>query len=51
MELKREVRTAQNDKGESYSYDVYYVEIKGIKVDLKPKDSTAKQLLKNELDK
>lgn len=51
LELKKETRTGQNDQGSSYSYDVYYVEVNGIKIDLKPKDATAKQLLKNEFEK
>lgn len=44
--LKQETRTAQDDKGQTFQYDVYYVEIHGLKLELKAKDATAKQILK-----
>jgi hypothetical protein len=47
LELKKETRVAQDEKGQSYSYEAFYVEVSGIKIDLKPKDSTAKQILKS----
>jgi hypothetical protein len=50
LELKKETRTAQDDKGSSYSYDVYFVEVNGIKIELKAKDSTAKQILKTQFE-
>jgi hypothetical protein len=50
LELKKETRVAQDDKGSSYSYDVYYVEVNGLKIDLKPKDGTAKQILKQHFE-
>lgn len=43
--LKQEVRVAQDDKGQIFQYEVYYVEINGLKVELKAKDGTAKSLL------
>ena len=45
--LNQEVRTAKDKEGQTFQYDVYYVEINGIKLALKPSDATAKLLLKN----
>jgi hypothetical protein len=45
--LIKETRTAQDDKGQTFQYDVYYVEVHGLKLELKPKDTTSKQILKN----
>lgn len=44
MELKREIKSYMKD-GKVVEYVAYYVEINGIKVYLKPTDSTARQIL------
>jgi hypothetical protein len=47
LELKMEIRTAQDKDGKSFSYTAYYVEHYDVKLTLKPADSTAKAILKS----
>ncbi|HSH51907.1 MAG TPA: hypothetical protein VK982_09325 [Bacteroidales bacterium] len=46
MELKMELRTWKNkDTGEVKQFPSYYVEFKGIKINMRPSDRTATQIL------
>jgi hypothetical protein len=48
--LHKETRVAQDDKGQTFQYDVYYVDVNGIKVELKANDRTAKLLINQYLE-
>jgi len=48
LTLQKEVKTWHNkDTGEVKEFNVYHVVINGIKIDLKPVDRTAMQILDN----
>lgn len=45
LKLEQVERSFTNRNGEQVAYKVYQVEIQGLKIEMKPKDNTAKQLL------
>ena len=51
MTLFQEKKSFKDANGQELSYCVYYVEVNGIKVELKPKDATSKQILNNYFEK
>ena len=51
MTLFQEKKSFKDNSGQEMTYHVYYVDVNGIKVELKPKDSTSKQILNNYFEK
>lgn len=50
LELKRKENTFTNKSGEAVKYYIYYVEVLGIELQVKPSDNTVKQLIDRYFD-